>query len=251
MISNHSSKTLFACFAFAVSVAMSLITPSVGMADEETDGQAIAVKSDAARRSDTEHQVMTMTLQNSRGQTRVRTIEGWNREISDEEEQRFSRFLDPADIKDTTLLTFDYDDGDDDIWLFLPALKKVKRILSSNKSDYFMGSDFTYEDMENLDLKNWTFTLTGSETIDGVDCYVLEAKPNNDDEVKESAYSKVLYWSGKEDFLFRRVDYYDKKGRHSKRLTSSDIRPTSETDPRPRAHRLVMENYLTSTTPNC
>ena len=108
-----------------------------------------------------------------------------------------------------------------------------------------MGSDFTYEDMENLDLKNWTFTLTGSETIDGVGCYVLEAKPNNDDEVKESAYSKVVYWSGKEDFLFRRVDYYDKKDRHSKRLASSDIKPTAETDPRPRAHRLVMENFLT------
>jgi hypothetical protein len=108
-----------------------------------------------------------------------------------------------------------------------------------------MGSDFTYEDMENLDLKNWTFTLTGSETIDGVDCYVLEGRPNNDEEVKESAYSKAIYWSGKEDFLFRRVDFYDKKDRHSKRLTSSDIRPTSETDPRPRAHKLVMENYLT------
>ncbi len=129
------------------------------------DGLAIATKADTVSRSDTEHSVMTMTLENSRGQQRVRTIEGWSREVDEDRDDRFSRFLKPSDVKDTTLLTYDYDHTDDDIWLYLPALKKVKRILSSNKTDYFMGSDFTYEDMENRDLVNWTYTLLGTDTL--------------------------------------------------------------------------------------
>jgi len=216
--------------------------------DGAPSGLEIAKKSDHARRAASEYSVMTMTLENSRHQQRVRTIEGWSREVTDDEEQRFSRFLEPADVKDTTLLYYDYDEKDDDTWLYLPALKKVKRILSSNKKDYFMGSDFTYEDMENIDLVNRTYTITGSGEQGGVDCYLLEAVPNNPAEEKESAYSKTVSWIAKTDMLPRRIEYYDKKGKLSKVLTFSEIRPTSSTDPRPRAHRLVMENLASKHT---
>lgn len=235
------SRALASLLVCAAVVAASVAARSEG----ETTGLELAKKADAARRAKSEHQVLTMTLENSSGQTRVRTIEGWEREMSEDEEQRFSRFLEPADVKDTTLLTYDYEHKDDDIWLYLPALKKVKRILSSNKSDYFMGSDFTYEDMENLDLVNWTYALVATETVDGVECNVLDATPSTDEERAETAYSKVKYWIGVEDNLFRKVDYYDKKDRLSKRLTTADIHTTSATDPRKRAHRLEMENFLT------
>ena len=218
---------------------------SSAAAADLTDGREIAARSDRARRATTEHQVMTMILENARGQQRVRTIEGWSHELSDDEEHRFARFLKPSDVRGTTLLTYDYDEKDDDIWLYLPALKKVKRILSSNKTDYFMGSDFTYEDMENMDLVNWDYTLTGTETIDGVECYVIEEAPNNEKEAKESGYSKRTSWIAKTDFLPRRVDFYDKKGRLAKRLVFEDIHPTSGDDPRPRAHRMKMENFIT------
>jgi outer membrane lipoprotein-sorting protein len=225
---------------------VSLVAGGVRAFGQETlTGLDVATKADQARRSKSEHQVLTMTLENSSGQKRVRTIEGWDREMSDDEEQRFSRFLEPADVKDTTLLTYDYEHKDDDIWLYLPALKKVKRILASNKSDYFMGSDFTYEDMENIDLVNWDYTLAAPDVLDGVECYVLDAVPNSEKEKSETAYSKLRYWIGKEDFLFRKVEYYDKKDRLSKRLTTGEIRQTSPTDPRKRAHRLDMQNLLT------
>jgi hypothetical protein len=219
---------------------------SADVVNQELTGLDVAKLTDKARRAETEHQVMRMTLENSRGQQRVRTIEGWSREVDDEEEKRFVRFLEPADVKDTMLLTYDYDDKDDDIWLYLPALKKVKRILSSNKTDYFMGSDFTYWDMENLDLVNWDYTLKGAEHIDGVDAWLVEATPNNDKELEESGYTRTVMWTGKEDFIPRKIEYYDKKGRLAKRLISSDIRPTSPEDPRPRSHRLVMDNLITS-----
>jgi len=244
------------CFGVAA-IALACLAPSrsqaedqqlaaaVAPAGEKLSGIEVAKRSDDARRAKTEHQVMTMILENQRGQKRVRTIEGWSQEISDDEEHRFSRFLEPADVKDTTLLTFDYDETDDDIWLYLPALKKVKRILSSNKSDYFMGSDFTYEDMENIDLVNWDYKIIGEENIDGVDCYILEAVANNDEERDETAYSKTVSWIAKTDFLPRKIEYHDKKSRLSKRLTFEDIRPTSQSDPRPRAHKLTMENFIT------
>jgi hypothetical protein len=243
-----SSTTSSALRLAAVTLVCVGFVATASFAEGEPTGLDIAKKADDARRAKSEHQIMTMTLENSRGQTRARTIEGWDREMTEDEEQRFSRFLEPADVKDTTLLTYDYEHKDDDIWLFLPALKKVKRILSSNKSDYFMGSDFTYEDMENLDLVNWTYTLVGIEAVDGIECHVLDAVPSNDKEKDETAYSKLKYWIGVEDSLFRKVDYYDKKDRLSKRLTTADIRTTSPTDPRKRAHKLTMENFLTKHT---
>src|SRR6185503_14175476 len=170
-------------------------------------GLEVAKQMDDARRSKTEHNVMTMTLENNRGQQRVRTIEGWSRELTHDEEHRFARFVEPADVKDTTLLTYDYEEADDDIWLYLPALKKVKRILSSNKTDYFMGSDFTYWDMENIDLINWDYQLTGSESAEGVDCYVVAATPKNEKETEESGYGKVVYWVGKTDWVPRKVEF--------------------------------------------
>jgi len=211
----------------------------------ELTGLDVARRMDDARRARTEHNVMTMTLANARGQQRVRTIEGWSRELSHAEERRFARFVEPADVKDTTLLTYDYDHADDDIWLYLPALKKVKRILSSNKTDYFMGSDFTYWDMENVDLDNWDYRISGREEADGLRFYVVEATPNNDAERSESGYNRVVYWVAETDWLPRKLEFTDTKDRLAKRLLVSEIRPTSSEDPRPRAHKMVMNNLLT------
>ncbi len=235
-------KTGAAVASLGLITAISLL-PSPAVA-EELSGLEISRRADKVRRSDSEHSVMTMTLENHRGQTRVRTIENWSREVSDDEDHRFSRFLEPSDVRDTTLLTYDHAHKDDDTWLYLPALKKVKRILSSNKKDYFMGSDFSYEDMENADLVNWDYRLTGTETVEGVDSYVVEGVPNNEREVAETAYSKIVSWVGKADFHTRRVHYFDKKGRLSKRMQASDIRPPSANEPRTRAHRVTMENVI-------
>jgi outer membrane lipoprotein-sorting protein len=217
---------------------------ATGSAAGLLDGLAIARRSDAALRAKTEHQVMTMTLENGRGQQRVRTLEGWSREISDDEEHRFSVFQTPSDVKDTTLLTYDYDNKDDDTWLYLPALKKVKRILSSNKTDDFMGSDFTYEDMENIDLDNWKYTLLGEESVEGVDCWKIESVPLTDQERSESGYTKVVAWISKADYLPRQVEFTDKKGRLSKKMTAGDVRIVAGDNPRARAHKITMVNFL-------
>ncbi len=242
---THLGSATLAMLTVGLMIATAPLPDAMAAEGDKPTGLEVAKDSDKAQRADSEYNVMTMTLENSRGQQRIRTIEGYSHELSEDEEHRFAKFLKPSDVKDTTLLTYDYREEDDDIWLYLPALKKVKRILSSNKTDYFMGSDFTYWDMENLDFTNWTYVLTGEETIDGVDCWIVEATPANDEEKKESGYEKTVSWISKKDHLPRRVDFHDLKGRHAKRLTTADIRPTSDTDPRPRAHKLTMENYVT------
>jgi hypothetical protein len=108
-----------------------------------------------------------------------------------------------------------------------------------------MGSDFTYWDMENVDLNNWDYQLTGSEAVDGIDTYVVGATPKNDKEVDESGYDKVVYWIGKSDWIPRKIEFTDTKKRLSKRLTLSDIKPTAQGDPRVRAHKMHMENLVT------
>ncbi len=238
-------------FAASLTTAALMIAIAVPYADAEPESETPLTGIDIVRRADrasnasSESQTMTMTLENSRGQTRVRTIEGWSTEIDEDTEHRFSRFLEPSDVKDTTLLSYDYDQEDDDTWLYLPALKKVKRILSSNKTDYFMGSDFTYEDMENIDLTNWDYSLVGKESVDGVECYKVEAVANNDKKREETGYSKTVAWYGTSDFIVRKAEYHDKKNRLAKRLVASDIKPTTPEDPRPRAHKLMMENFIT------
>lgn len=250
-------RHIFGLIVFSLSVAL-LLTPNSSVAEPATPppaaeaapaadltGPEIMRRSDKAGRSASEQQTMRMVLTDKRGKERERTIEGWSYEVSDEEEKRFARFLEPGDIKDTTLLTYDYDQADDDIWLYLPALKKVKRILSSDKTDNFMGSDFTYWDMENLDLLNWNYVLKGAETVDGVDTWLVEGTPNKESELEESGYKKVVYWVGKEDFTSRKVEFTDQKERLAKRLTATDIRIVGDKNPKPRAHRLSMENLLT------
>ncbi len=240
------SALLLARLVFAAVAALGGGAPALAQeAAGQPTGLEIAKRSDQARRSRTEHSVMTMTLENSRGQQRLRTIEGYGHELSEAEERRFARFVKPSDVKDTTLLTYDYRDKDDDTWLYLPALKKTKRILSSNKTDYFMGSDFTYWDMENLDFANWDYKLTGSETIAGVECWIVEARPLNDKEGEESGYIKTVSWIAKSDDIARKVEFHDRKERLAKRLTFADVRPTAASDLRPRPHTMTMENLLT------
>lgn len=124
-------------------------------------------------------------------------------------------FQSPPDVKGTGFLSWSYadDSKDDDQWLFLPALRKVRRISAGNKNDYFMGSDFTYDDMGERKVSEDTHKRVKSEVLNGVDCWVVESLPK-----KRGMYSKRLTWVEKTNWLIQKVDYYDRKDRHLKTL---------------------------------
>jgi len=146
-----------------------------------------------------------MTLTNKSGQTRVRKIQQYTKQIGDIEKS-IMFFLSPADVKNTSFMNWSYDsDKSDDQWIYLPALKKVKRISSDSKSDYFMGSDFTYDDLGDRKPSEDTHTILREETIDGENCYVVESVPKDEDYM----YSKTITWVNKTTFIGVKKEFYD------------------------------------------
>ncbi len=152
---------------------------------------------------------LTMTLINKSGDERVRKIKQFTKDFGDVEKS-IMFFTAPADVKNTSFMNWTYDDPDksDDQWIYLPALKKIKRISSDSKSDYFMGSDFTYDDLGDRKLDDDTHTLLRSETIDGVDYYVVQSIPKDEDYM----YSKTITWIRKDNFIGLKKEFYDEDG---------------------------------------
>ena len=167
---------------------------------------------------------MTMTLVNKKGSKRVRNIHQFFIDLGETEKQVMF-FTAPADVKNTSFMNWSYDDAskDDDQWLYLPALKKVKRISSSSKDNDFMGSDFTYEDMEKRSPERDNHTFIANETLDGEAVWVVEATPK-----EEEQYSKKKAWISKEKEIPVKVEFYDEDGELLKILTITEIKKMND-----------------------
>ncbi len=159
---------------------------------------------------------LTMTLINSRGDTRVREIKQYGKDYG-KDEKSIMFFISPADVRNTSFMNWSYDaEGkDDDQWIYLPALKKIKRISSDSKSDYFMGSDFTYDDLGDRHPSEDTHKLIREENLDSEDCYVVESISKENDYM----YSKTLTWVIKDKWIGLKKEFYDEDGEHLKTLS--------------------------------
>ena len=159
---------------------------------------------------------LTMTLINSQGDKRVRKIKQYIRDFGDVE-KKIMFFVSPADVKNTSFMNWSYDEEgkDDDQWIYLPALKKIKRISSDSKGDYFMGSDFTYDDLGDRKPSEDTHKILRTEKVDGLDCYVVESVPKDEDYM----YSKTITWVVKDRWYGLKKEFYDEDGELLKILT--------------------------------
>ena len=151
---------------------------------------------------------MTMTLINAKGQTKIRQIQSKTLEL-DGGDKSLMEFLSPADVKGTKFLNYEHAQRDDDQWLYLPALKRVKRISSKNKSGAFMGSEFSYEDVSSFNIEKYDYKNEDAKTkiINGQEVYIVERYPN----YKYSGYTKQISYINTQTFLTKQVDYYDRK----------------------------------------
>lgn len=138
-------------------------------------------------------QDMKMVLIDKNGNQRVRSIKTFGKDFG-KDDYKIMFFKTPADVKDTAFLTYDYDDAskDDDQWLYLPALKKVKRIPTSDKSSSFMGSDFSYYDMTKRSVEDYTYKILKHMKVRGHDTTMVESIPVNEDVIEESGYVKTI-----------------------------------------------------------
>ena len=164
---------------------------------------------------------LTMSLINSRGDERVREIKQFLKDFG-KMEKKIMFFVTPADVRNTSFMNWSYDEAgkDDDQWIYLPALKKVKRISSDSKSDYFMGSDFTYDDLGDRHPSSDTHKLLREETIDGEVCYVVESIPKEE----EYMYSKTITWIIKDKWIGKKKEFYDEDEDLLKTLTVNETK---------------------------
>jgi len=152
---------------------------------------------------------LTMVLINSSGNERVREIKQYYKDFG-KVEKKIMFFIKPADVRNTSFMNWSYDEPnkDDDQWIYLPALKKVKRISSDSKGDYFMGSDFTYDDLGDRKPEEDTHKILREEKFNGEDCYVIESIPKEEDYM----YSKTITWVIKDKWIGLKKEFYDEDG---------------------------------------
>lgn len=191
----------------------------------EPTGLEIMQQVDARDDGDDLIQHMKQRLIDRRGNVREREMVSFRKDYG-RDSKSITYFLAPSNVRDTALLTWDYDGiaKDDDQWLYLPALKKVRRISSSDRGDYFMGTDFTFEDIKQTpELEDYNWKLIGSESLQAQEVWVVEGEPKTDDLKKNLGYSNTRYYIRKDILLNSRVDYWDRKGKELKHLVSEEI----------------------------
>lgn len=177
-------------------------------ADPEELGLAIAIEADK-RDAGFENfgAELTMVLRNRHGEVSERELRVRTLEVADDGDKSLVIFDSPRDVKGTAFLSFSHKVENDDQWLYLPALKRVKRIASNNKSGPFMGSEFAYEDIASQEVEKYTYRYLRQEESDGRRHYVVERYPVD----KNSGYTRQIVWIDVQEFRFWKAEFYDRK----------------------------------------
>lgn len=218
----------------------------------EEKGLAIAVEGDKRGEGYVDSKVkLKMVLIDNKGREstrdmRVKGLEG----VSEKGDKSLMIFDTPKDQKGVAMLTFTHKSKSDDQWLFLPALKRVKKISSRNKSGPFVGSEFAFEDISSQEVEKYNYKHLRDETFDGKDCFVVERIPTD----KYSGYTKQVAWIDKAEYRALKIDFYDRKKSLLKTLLNKDYKQYLNKFWRPsvsemknhqtgKATRLVYEDY--------
>ena len=205
----------------ALAATLLLATLGSGVALAETpEEKGLAIAREADKRLDGFKDytaTLSMTLKAKNGQEAVRELRYKSLETPGDGDKSLTLFDQPKDVEGTTLLTYAHKTVDDDIWLFLPALKRVKRIAGNNKSGPFMGSEFSFEDFGTQEVEKYTYKFLREDKLDGTECLVIERVPVE----KTSGYSRTEAWFDKAEYRLQKIDYYNKGGLFLKTLRAS------------------------------
>ena len=182
---------------------------------------------------------MTMVLRDRHGRESVRRMRFKVLEVRGDGDKSLFVFDEPPDVRGTALLTHAHVNTPDDQWLYLPALKRVKRINAARRSGSFMGSEFSYEDMSSHEVDEYTYKYLRDEPCGELTCTVIEQAPLD----KKSGYSRKLVWQDTGELRTWKVELYDRRGSHLKTLTLADYR--QYLDRYWRAGEQTMVNHLT------
>lgn len=207
------------------------------MAQAPLTGDEIVAKMNA--RDDGSHVTRGFSIEliDRSGKKRTEETIAYRRYFGDEK-RTIIFYTEPTRVRGTGFLTFDYSDPsiDDDQWLYLPALRKVRRISASDRGDYFLGTDFTYEEIkkeQKIEATDYQFETKGTEVIDGRELLILEGTPLSDDIADELGVSRVVWRIDPKIWMSRKTDYYDHNGNHARTSILEGVK--------------VIDGYLTAT----
>lgn len=176
---------------------------------------------------DTAQRTVRIQLIDRRGVVREQVTRAFRKRV-DGERRTAIFYLEPANVRGTAFLTYDYADAEDDQWLYLPALRKVRRVPAAERGDYFLGTDLSYEEVRNdnrVTLTDWTFIspAPGKSTVDGAECLLVEGAVASPAIARELRYSRARWCIDAASWISRRTDYWDQSGNHLKTIDNREL----------------------------
>jgi outer membrane lipoprotein-sorting protein len=230
-------------FALAVLGLGLSLAPRPTRAGGGPSAREIMEKVTVTRKLDGSEAAVKMTSIGEKGETRERQITMATKLYDGgKTEKRIYRFQSPADVQGTGVLVFDYEAKADDVWIYLPALRKTRRIVSSQRSQSFMGSEFSYGDLNIPALDEFDYALTKEEPAGGEPCWVIDVLPKDKETAASEGYSKKTYWVSKEKFVVLRGVFYDKDGKPLKELVAKDVKLLDPKNKRYRSMHMELIN---------
>jgi outer membrane lipoprotein-sorting protein len=203
-------------------IAVLLVCTGVtsGYADAERGLQIASTMRERERGFDNFTADMEMVLISASGKKSLRRLRVTVMEVAGDGDKNLAIFDAPADVKGTAFLSHTHIRKADDQWLYLPSLKRVKRIASANKTAPFMGSEFSYEDLASSEVEKYTYKYVADSKAAGQPSFLLERYPVD----KHSGYSRQLVWVDQKRYVALKIEFYDHRGEKMKTLVSSGFK---------------------------
>lgn len=224
-----NTSIFFSLLAALLILSVNVWSPPL-LAQETLDGmtvEEIVGNLNAVDEGEYVSSTLNMRLVDKRGKVRERIAKSYRRYFG-EEKRTILYYTEPANVEGTAFLTYDYaeTEEEDDQWLYLPALRKVRRISASDRGDYFLGTDFTYEDIKQagkIEIEDHHFALMGTDELNGRKMYKVEAIPKNDELIEVLGYNRAMIWVDAENWVSMQVDFWDVAGNPLKRYQVEEL----------------------------
>ena len=225
-------------------IAMVLpLTVLITVAASGQDARVIIERSHERIKVKSFEAVSTLTITDSKGQQRIRNNSMASMSFPDGTEKRIIKFNAPAEVKGTGILIFDYPDKSDDMWIYLPALRRTRRIVSREKSKSFMGSEFSNADMTAPALEDFSYRMLDEETVNGNPCFRIESVTRSEELADEYGYIRSVSWIDKNSYLAYRTDYFDGDEEAFKTITNKEFKKLDPVNNRYMVTHMIAVNH--------
>lgn len=210
-------------FAVLALVGAAIILPAPAQAADNDSAESIMMRNFMAARFSDSTLEATYQLINKNGDVRLRRTMGATKlEPNGIDNRRMTRFLEPKDVRNTATLMIEHSDAEDDMWIYLPSMKKIRRLSASNKKDAFIGTDFSYGDVIGHKVHEWNHNILRQESRDGAPVVVIQSIPESAEIAEISGYSKRLSWIDLKTYLTVYGEFYDRDGKLQKVLIQNN-----------------------------